>query len=194
MEKYLNKIISSNGSESNFDKIFKKSTKNSTLKNSERLNRSSRILNNNLINEDNFDQDSLLNETFKRPDDDKISSQINELSSIESLLAAMHFDEQDSKSSSNFFTKLLATIKVYFLVLKLILFESQDKNVKDNLKNASFIYNSNFLIGLGITTVIIFNFKNFKRIFSKFFPEFFLHRQEGCFGVAKSDRRETMGI
>ena len=84
-------------------------------------------------------------------------SQINDLSSIDSLLAAMPMSKKKINNES-YFSKLNKNIKFYFKIISIILFNriSPDKILNDSdIQNASFIYFTNFLIGLGIITVNI---------------------------------------
>lgn len=89
-------------------------------------------------------------------------SQMNELSSIESLIAAMPAMEEQPRSNPirSYFSRINKKIRFYFNTVHLILFNKpslmQYGQVTEDLdvQNASFIYYSNFLIGLGIITVI----------------------------------------
>lgn len=91
-------------------------------------------------------------------------SQINELSSIESLIAAMPIPQEDLTTEkqnclSQYFFKVNKKIRFYFQTINLILFNKPSLNADGHtendldVQNASFIYYSNFLIGLGIITV-----------------------------------------
>ena len=106
----------------------------------------------------NIDADTNLNH------DDII--EINELSSIDSLLIQMPIDKI-LKKKEGYFSKARKNLRFYFKVLKAIIFninpieiESTKKSAAsvdiDDVQNASFIYYSNFLIGLGIITVSYF--------------------------------------
>ena len=81
--------------------------------------------------------------------------QINEISSIHSLLAVMPLNEKDHKNDS-YLVKIFKNLKFYLKILKIIL---NDENLMDqtlhdlDLRNAGFVYYSNFFIGLGIITV-----------------------------------------
>lgn len=81
-------------------------------------------------------------------------SQINDLSSIDSLLAAMPKKKINNES---YWAKLSYNLKFYFKIISIVLFNrvSPDKILNDSdIQNASFIYFTNFLVGLGIITVI----------------------------------------
>lgn len=82
-------------------------------------------------------------------------SQINDLSSIDSLLAAM---PKKNINNESYFDKLSYNLKFYFKIISIVIFNrvSPDKILNDtDIQNASFIYYTNFLIGLGIITVKI---------------------------------------
>ena len=107
-------------------------------------NGNDRSLNNVLI-ETNLNQDDI--------------SEINDLSSIDSLLAQMPASAILSKKE-NYFSKLKRNVRFYFKIVRSILFnrcESSSSKHKptdfEDLQNAPFIYYSNFLVGLGIITV-----------------------------------------
>jgi hypothetical protein len=86
---------------------------------------------------------------------------MNELSSIESLIAAMPILEEQPKANPvrSYFSRVNKKIRFYFNTVHLILFNKPSLmrygQVTEDLdvQNASFIYYSNFLIGLGIVTV-----------------------------------------
>ena len=89
-------------------------------------------------------------------------SQINELSSIDSLINYTLAPTENTKLSkrvSNYFAKLKKKAKFYLRTVDLILFSKPILAIDDqvdndlDIQNASFIYYSNFLIGLGIITV-----------------------------------------
>lgn len=90
-------------------------------------------------------------------------SQINELSSIESLISAIpDVDERHRRLKGRsslrlYFAKLKRRVKFYFDTVNLILFNKPSLTHHGgndlDVQNASFIYYSNFLIGLGIITV-----------------------------------------
>ena len=87
-------------------------------------------------------------------------SQINDLSSIDSLLAAMPMSKKKINNES-YFSKLKNNFLFYLKIIDIILFNrvSPDKILNDSdIQNASFIYFTNFLIGLGIITVNAFFF------------------------------------
>ncbi len=108
-------------------------------------------------------------------------SQINDLSSIDSLLAAMPMSKKKINTES-YFSKLRKNFLFYLKIIDIILFNrvSPDKILNDSdIQNASFIYFTNFLIGLGIITVysiLLFNaiFLNCMKNFN-IFLEFLLH-------------------
>jgi len=94
-------------------------------------------------------------------------SQINELSSIESLIAAIPVEVCQPTDNMNnhrcnpigtHFSKIYRKIKFYLKTVDLILFNKpslrNDGQVNNDLdvQNASFIFYSNFLFGLGIIT------------------------------------------
>lgn len=147
MERYLKKLVSTNDSESKSRKhSLKSSNRNSTFKSYEKLNRVDSLISG---------SESLINARFNNENDDESSSKLGELNSIESLLAAMPFDETESKNSYNCFQKVFNSLKFHIKVIKLILIGNSDYSAidDDTLRNSEFIYHSNFLIGLGITTV-----------------------------------------
>lgn len=93
----------------------------------------------------------------------------DDLASIESLIASIQiYDDQmqdleemdkNEIKKFKFFHRILKPIRFYFKIAKIVLFGTcsldfnQLKDYEENLKNAQFIYFSNFLIGLGIITV-----------------------------------------
>lgn len=81
-------------------------------------------------------------------------SQINELSSIESLLAQVPFENKTKFAiKHNLLRKFWRNIKFHLKIFRSIIFSSSNDNQKDpDIQNAPFIYYSNFLIGLGIIT------------------------------------------
>ena len=116
-------------------------------------------------------------------------SQINDLSSIESLIAAMPLStfEENSRKTNRvraYFARINKKIKFYFKTINLILFNkpslTHDGQVTEDLdvQNASFIYYSNFLIGLGIITVSIPNLINPSIPRSLFFYSFQIHYEK----------------
>lgn len=88
----------------------------------------------------------------------ELDASLHEIPSIESLLDDLEQEERENLhlKRDGRFTKLTKNFKLYLQVIKKILFfDKNEKFEKDQcLHNASFIYHSNFLMGLGITTVI----------------------------------------
>jgi hypothetical protein len=92
---------------------------------------------------------------------------INDISSINSLLDSMPFDENYTHFKKNRFilnnlinNKFVREIQFYFKILRAIIFNSSKKVIFDeDCRDASFIYFSNFLVGLGIITVSVISFK-----------------------------------
>ena len=82
-----------------------------------------------------------------------VMSELIELTSIESLLATVPFDNIKS-SKENCFIKFFKRLEFYFKMTKSILFLNDYDFMNDpDLRNASFVYYSNFMVGLGIITV-----------------------------------------
>jgi hypothetical protein len=82
-------------------------------------------------------------------------SQINELSSIESLLAQVPLENKTKFAiKHNFIRKFWRNIKFHIRIFRSIIFSSynNDNQIDADIQNAPFIYYSNFLIGLGIIT------------------------------------------
>lgn len=100
------------------------------------------------INQENFNLLSSQNE---------LDASLHEIPSIESLLDDLEQEERENLDlkRDGRFTKLAKNYKLYLNIIKRILFfDKNEKFEKDQcLHNASFIYHSNFLMGLGITTV-----------------------------------------
>lgn len=96
---------------------------------------------------------------------DELDASIHEIPSIESLLDDLEEEERENLDlkRNGRLAKLAKNFKFYLNVIKRILFfDKKEKFEKDQcFQNASFIYHSNFLMGLGITTVISFFFNFF---------------------------------
>ncbi len=114
---------------------------------------SSSIKLNDLKNNNNQDHETQSEANLNQDD----LSQINDLSSIDSLLAAMPMSKKKINAES-YLSKFKKNLIFYFKIIAIILFNnvplaSNDKILNDtDLQNASFIYFTNFLIGLGIIT------------------------------------------
>ncbi|CAF0705126.1 unnamed protein product [Brachionus calyciflorus] len=145
MERYLKKLKCQNDLE-NTQQLKDTNSKSDCRK----LNRKGKFdsKNNSNRNSENF---SLLSNK------DLDETEKNDFSSFESVLAGIPFEENydsNSKEETSFFKNSFNNFKFYIEVLKIILFDNKNKRFKNEncFHNASFIYHSNFLIGLGITT------------------------------------------
>jgi hypothetical protein len=80
-------------------------------------------------------------------------SVLNHSSSLEQLFSTNSFKEKNKKSF--FFMHRLNRFKFYFKIIK-ILFYSNDEAIvnQTDLRDASFIFFTDFLVGLGIVTVL----------------------------------------
>jgi hypothetical protein len=135
----------------NNDEIYNTNDKKVELS-SERSSLNSADIDITLLNRDHLKNENIPDNLIDNNPAD--ISQINELSSIESLLAQVPIENKSKFAiKHNFLRKFLRNIQFHFSILRSIIFFSYNDNQKDpDIQNAPFIYYSNFLIGLGIIT------------------------------------------
>ena len=80
-------------------------------------------------------------------------SVLHHSSSLEQLFSTNSFKESNKKNF--FFMHRFNRIKFYFKIIKILFFSNEETVVNQtDLRDASFIFFTDFLIGLGIVTVI----------------------------------------